>query len=437
MTADRVASSAQRRLWILDRLYPGCAAYVIPVVYRIEGDLDAEALGHALSDVVRRHEVLRTGYRMVRGALRQTVRPAGPVPIPVVDVAAHRSPGEEAERLAAAEALRPFDLSAGEVIRALLVRTAPGRHLLCLSLHHIACDGWSLRVLEDELAACYRSRLAGSPGDLPPLPEQYGDFAEWQQARLADPALRPVRDHWREHLAGIPAPATIRTDRPRPAVWSFAGGHVRFRIGPEVAERVRLLARAAATTPYTVLLAAFALLVREHGAPGPDVVIGTPVAGRSRESHYRLIGLFQNTVVQRIRVPDRTTFRDLVRLTREESRNAIVNQALPFDALVEELNPARDPGLNPVFQLMFSHEEDEPGGPALPGCAVRRTFGDTRTAKVDLTLGVARDGPGYTGRLEYSTDLFTAATARRIAERFGVLLENATSAPFRVMGSVE
>ena len=322
------------------------------------------------------------------------------------------------------------------MIRALLVRAAPVRHLLCLSLHHIACDGWSLRLLEDELSACYRARLAGRPADLPPLPEQYGDFAEWQQARLADPALRPVRDHWRKHLAGIPAPATIRTDRPRPAVWSFAGGHVRFRIGPETAERVRLLARAAATTPYTVLLAAFALLAREHGAPGPDVVIGTPVAGRTRESHYRLIGLFQNTVVQRVRVPDRTAFRDLVRLAQEESRTAIANQALPFDVLVEELNPVRDPGLNPVFQLMFSYEEDEPGGLTLPGCEVGRTFGDTRTAKVDLTLGVARDGPGYTGRLEYSTDLFTAETARRIAGRFRVLLETATADPFRVLGSV-
>ena len=433
MTGDHPVSCAQKRLWILDRLYPDCPAYTVPVVYRIDGEPDVRALEAALTELVRRHEVLRTGYRMAKGELRQVVRPAEPVPVPHVDLTGHEDPTAEAERLAAAEALRPFDLGGGAVLRPLLLTVAPGRHVLCLTLHHIVCDGWSLAVLESELSSLYEALAAGRTPGLPPLTEQYADFARWQADRVAGTALHRARDYWSKHLAGVPALASIPSDRPRPAVWSFAGAHVPFSVRPEIVGQVDLLARACGTTPYAVMLAAFAALVREEGG-APEIVVGAPVALRERESHFALIGMFGNTVVQRLDVPDGASFRDLVLRARDESRGALVHQALPFELLVEELNPARDPGANPLFQLMFSYQPAPAPGLRLEGCRVAREFGDTRTAKVDLSLSLARDGAGCTGRLEYSEDLFEETTARRLAERYVTLLAGAAAEPLRPIG---
>ncbi len=430
-------SCAQKRLWIVDRLYPDSAAYVVPLTYRINGALDIALLERSLSEVVRRHEVLRSVYRVRSGVLRQFVRPAEPVRLTVVDVSAHEDPHAEAQRLAVAEARRPFDLGSDPVIRPLLLRLAPERHRLCLTLHHIACDGWSLQVLEKELSACYRSWQAGTAPDLPVLHEQYRDFAAWQAAQLADSALRPALGYWLKRLAGLPAPATVRTDHPRPDVQSFAGSHVRFVIEPSVAERVGLLARACRATPFTVLLAAFAVLAHGQGC-GTEAVIGTPVTARQQESHYRLIGMFVNSVVQRLEVPATLAFRELVHRARDESRNAIAHQALPFETLVEELNPVRDAGFNPVFQLMLSYQDADLAGAGLvlPGCEVDSEHGDTSTAKVDLSLGITRKQGRLIGRLEYSSALFTAASAQRLAERFQTLLSTATADPQRSIGSL-
>ncbi|WP_406161738.1 condensation domain-containing protein [Streptomyces canus] len=432
MTGDHPASYAQKRLWILDRLYPGTPAYTIPVVYRIDGEPDVRALEGALTELVRRHEVLRTGFRMAKGTLRQVIRPAQPVWVPRVDLTGHADRAAETELLAD-EARRPFDLSGGEVLRPLLLTTAPDRHLLCLTLHHIVCDGWSLTVLEDELSFLYEALTDGRTPELPPLTEQYADFARWQAHQIADTALARVRDYWTEHLAGVPALASIPSDRPRPAVWSFAGAHVSFTVGPEVVSQVGLLARACGTTPYAVMLAAFAALVREEGG-GPEVVVGAPVALRERESQFALIGMFGNMVVQRLDVPDGTSFRDLVLRVRDESRAALAHQVLPFELLVEELNPARNPGANPLFQLMFTYQPAAAPGLRLEGCRVAREFGDTKTAKVDMSLSLARDGAGCTGRLEYSKDLFEETTAGRLAARFVTLLAGASAEPLRPIG---
>ncbi|MFF0433779.1 condensation domain-containing protein [Streptomyces sp. NPDC004327] len=433
MTGDHPVSCAQKRLWILDRLYPDTPAYSVPVVYRIDGEPDVRALEGALTGLVGRHEVLRTGYRMARGALRQAVRPAEPVPLPRVDLTGHTDPAAEAERLAVAEARRPLDLGGGEVLRPLLLTTAPGRHVLCLTLHHIVCDGWSLAVLEQELSSLYEALAAGRAPELPALTEQYADFARWQTERVAGTGLDRARGYWAEHLAGVPAVASVPADRPRPAVWSFAGAHVPFELGAEAVQQVDLVARACGTTPYAVMLAAFAALVREEGG-GPEVVIGAPVALRERESHFALVGMFGNTVVQRLGVPDGTSFRELVLRARDESRAALAHQALPFELLVEELNPARDPGANPLFQLMFSYQPAAAPGLRLEGCRVAREFGDTRTAKVDLSLSLTRDGAGCTGRLEYSADLFEDTTARRLAARYTTLLAAAAAEPLRPIG---
>lgn len=433
MGGDPPASFAQKRLWILERTYPGCVAYIVPVVYRIAGKLDVRALERALSEVVRRHEVLRTGYRMVTGILCQVVRPAEPVTIPLVDVTGCEDPAAEAERLATADARRPFDLRDGPVIRPLLVRMAGDQHLFCLTVHHIACDGWSVHLLESELSAYCRS-LADND-EIPGLPlpgQQYADFARWQASRLAGAALNRDRDYWRKHLDGLPPLASIPPDGARPAVWTFSGAHVPFTLEARVAVQVDLIARACGTTPYAVMLAAFATLIHEQ-AGAAEVVVGAPVTLREQESHYGMIGMFGNTVVQRLRVSEKMTFRELVLRTRDETRNAIAHRSFPFELVVEELNPVRDPGINPVFQLMFSYQTATTGL-LLPGCQVVREFGDTGTAKVDLSVGITREGEGCSGRLEYSRDLFREATARRLAARFATLLDHATATPHERLG---
>ena len=428
MTNDREVSPAQRNLWILDRLHPGTAAYTVPLFYRIHGDLDVGALERSLNDVVRRHDVLHTVYRVRSGALRQSVRPAEPLRIAVLDVSGHEDPPVEARRLATEECRRPFDLASGPMLRGLLLRSAPDRYLLCLSLHHIVCDGWSLQVLENELSACYRSWHAGVPPELPPLTEQYADFAEWQTSRLTDPSLRPALEYWRKRLAGVPSPTPLPADRPRPPVWSFAGGHVRFGIEAPVAERIGLLARACRATPFAVLLAAYAALNQMRSGDAA-AVIGTPLTGRQHESHYRMIGMFANTVVHRVDLSGAPTFRELVHRARDESRNAMAHRAVPFESLVEELNPVRDPGYNPLFQLMLGYQEVEEDGLVLPECRIAREFGDTGTAKVDLSLSISRDKKSYSGRLEYSSDLYEAATARSMTDQFQTILATATADP--------
>jgi Condensation domain len=430
---DPPASFAQKRLWILDRIYPGCAAYAVPVVYRIAGQLDVQVLAGALSEVVRRHEVLRTGYRMVSGVLCQVIRTAEPVTIPLADVTGYQDPAAEAERLACEQAREPFGLRDGPVVRALLVRTAADRHLLCLTIHHIACDGWSLQLLENELSAYCRSLLDNNavPG-LPPPPQQYADFARLQASRLTGGALDRDRDYWRDRLDGLPPLASIPPDRPRPAVWSFVGAHVPFTLEPRVAAQAELLARAYGTTPYAVMLAAFAALIHEQ-AGAAEVVVGAPASLREQESQYSLIGMFGNTVVLRLPVSEGMTFRQLVFRARDETRNAIAHQALPFEVMVEELNPVRDPGANPLFQLMFSYQTATTVL-QLPGCEVVREFGDTGTAKVDLSVGITREVESCSGRLEYSRDLFEETTARRLAARFATLLDSATAMPLREIG---
>ncbi|GAA4994830.1 hypothetical protein GCM10025734_25100 [Kitasatospora paranensis] len=426
-------SYPQQRLWFLDQLDPANPVYVVPLVHRISGPLDVDALRHALTAVVRRHQVLRTVFRPVDGAPRQFVRPAGPVPVPVVDLTDHPDPHAEAERLAAEEARRPFRLDEDLMVRPLLLRLAPTEHRLCLSLHHIACDGWSLGLLADELSTFYRSFLDGTEPGLPALDIQYAAFAEQQLARLTGEPLMEMLDHWRRRLAGAPALATLPTDHPRPPTQSHAGAHLDFTVDPQAADRVGALARECGATPFAVLLAAFAALV--HACTGAaEAVVGSPVAGRTRAELQHLVGFFANTVVQRVDVSGNPTFRTLVERARDESRAAVAHQELPFEKLVEELNPARDPAYNPLFQLMLSYHEGESDALALPGCEVRMVPGDTATAKFDLTLGLTRAGERLTGRLEYSTDLFDDGTAQALGEQFRTVLGAAVAEPDTPIG---
>lgn len=419
-----VLSYPQQRLWFLAQLDPGNPVYVVPMVYRINGPLDLTALEYALTELVRRHHVLRTTFRLVDGEPRQFVQPASAVTVDVRDAA----DGTEAEQICADEARTAFDLETDLMVRPLLVRLGRTEHRLCLTLHHLVCDGASLGIIGRELSALYRAHQTGEAADLPEPALQYAEYAERQHARLAGPGLAEMLGYWRDRLAGAPVLATLPTDRPRPPVQSHRGGHVPFTVGAAPTAGVTALARDSAATPFAVLLAAFGVLT--HGYTGAqEAIVGSPVAGRTTEAIRPLIGFFTNTVVQRLDLSGDPTFRELVARTRDEARLALAHQELPFEKLVEELHPSRDTAHNPVFQLMVSHQEGEQGELVLPGCEVRMVPGDTESAKFDLTLGLTSTGDTLSGRLEYATDLFDPATAHRLARHFTTVLSAAVSQP--------
>ncbi|MEV6948863.1 amino acid adenylation domain-containing protein [Streptomyces sp. NPDC051172] len=417
------ASFAQSRLWFLDRLAPGGSVYNVPLVVGLRGALDADLLAAALTDLVGRHEVLRTTFAEADDGPHQIVRPPAPVLLDVRDVHA-----DELERVVSEEAFRPFDLTAGPLLRTRLLRTAPDDHTLVVTFHHAVCDGWSLGVFCRELGTLYQARALGLASPLPDLAIQYADYAVWQRERLDSAALTDRLAYWRERLSGAPALLDLPTDRPRPAVASHRGAETPVVVPEPLAARLRHLARAARCTPFMLLLAAYQVfLARCTGRP--DICVGTPVAGRDRPELEPLIGYFVNTVVLRGQVEDELTFRRLLARTRESTLADFEHQDIPFERLVEELRPGRDLGHHPLFQAAFVLQNADGAQLHLPGlrCTVGEPASDT--AKFDLTLALEETADGrFTGVLEYATDLFDAATARGLADTFVLLLENAVTA---------
>ena len=424
-------SFGQERLWFLDQMQPGSAFYNVPLALRLEGALDVEALERALGEVVRRHEVLRTRFPAVDGRPRAVVDPPEPFLLPVVDLSA--LPAEERARTSRLrqreEARAPFDLAAGPLLRAVLLRLGPEEHVLLAGMHHIVSDGWSTGVLMREVDALYAAFRRGEPSPLPELPVQYADFAAWQREWLRGESLEGQLGYWRERLAGAPPLLELPTDRPRPAVQSYRGA-ARGMVAPDrLRDALRALCRREGVTPFMALLALWQLLLSRY-AEQPDVVVGTPVAGRTQSELEGLIGFFVNMLPLRTDLSGDPDFRALLAQVRETTLEAYAHQDLPFEQLVEELQPDRTLGYAPVFQSVFTwgdapDEEATPGG--LP---VRRMgTGDTGTAKFDLTLfAVEAEGRLHLSAT-FATDLFDAETVERMLGHLESLLEHAAAHP--------
>ena len=460
---DLPLSFAQQRLWFLDRLEPGSAAYNMPLVFRIDGGVDLGALAAALADLARRQESLRTVFAEAvaadggAGEPVQRILPPGPAPLRVVDLsslAAGRRRRERRRCLSAA-ARRPFDLAAAPPWRLLLVVEAADRHRLLVGQHHIVSDGWSVGVLRRELAELYAARLAGRPPRLPELPVQYADFAVWQRRRLDGAELDRQLAYWRDALAGVPV-LQLPVDRPRPAVQSHRGAARRVPLPAPLAAAVRDLSRACGATPFIVLLAAFEALVGRWSGQR-DFAVGSPIAGRNREEVEELIGFFVNTLV--LRADDAADFAGLLERVRERVLEAHAHQELPFEKLVEELAPQRDLSTTPLFQVMFSLHTfgrkaaaaASDGGEGVAALALRGEDlggedllgenpggeGDapadadaTLVAKFDLELTVVdRGDDGMEAVFEYARDLFDATTVQRLAGHWLRLLAAAVEAP--------
>jgi amino acid adenylation domain-containing protein len=425
-------SFAQRRLWFLDQLEPGSAFYNIAAARRLRGPLAPDILGRALGEVVRRHEALRTVFPGGEGdePSQVVLPPPGGVPLPLTDLSA--APPDEREaalrRLAHDDAHRPFDLAAGPLIRASLVRLAPGDHALLLCMHHVISDGWSMGVLFGELGTLYAAFAGGEPSPLPELPVQYADFAAWQREHLRGEALDAQLAYWKERLAGAPALLELPTDRPRPAVQGHRGALLAGAYGPELRNGLNALARREGATLYIVLLAAFQVLLSRYSRQD-DVVVGSPIAGRTRAEVEGLIGFFVNTLALRADLSGDPPFGAHLARVRDEVMGAYERQDVPFEKLVEELRPERSMSHSPVFQVMFVLQNAGEGDLRIDGVAVSPLEAEGRVAKFDLTLAVEETEAGLQVWAEYDTDLFDASTLWRMLGHYRVLLEGAAASP--------
>src|SRR5215218_251271 len=346
-------SFAQLRMWLLDRLEPGATAYNLAFAWRLRGPLDASALERAVAEIVRRHETLRTRVELREGEPVQVVDPFAGWTLPVVDRPIPESDREaEYQRLATEEMARPMDIEAGPLFRATLVRAADDDALFLWTVHHAMSDGWSTGVFDRELKALYEAFAAGRESPLAPLPLQYGDYAAGQRERLSGEALRVEAQWWKDQLAGAPALLELPTDRPRPAARSDRGETFGFELPEDVGARVEALARREGASAFMVLLAAFqAVLSRWSGQD--DVLVGTPIANRPTPEVEGLIGYFANTLVLRGDLSGDPSFRALLARVRETTLGAYDHQELPFEKLVEELNPERSLSHTPLFQVAF------------------------------------------------------------------------------------
>ncbi len=427
-------SFAQERLWFLEQLEPGTAAYHLPARLGLTGELSVPALRRAFEALVARHEVLRTAYRAVGEQVVQRVlaAPRG-WPLALVDLSGLAEGAGEARRLSGREARLPFDLAAGRVLRTCLLRRGPREHELLATVHHIAADGWSTGIFLGELASLY----AGRP--LAPLPIQYGDFALWQRRWLAGEALAAQLAYWREALAGAPELLELPADRPRGGQEAGAAGTVAVELGPALAEGLRSVARAHGATPFMVLLSAFGALLARLGGER-DLVIGSPIANRRQAETEGLIGFFVNTLALRLRLGGDPSLESLLAQVRETTLAAYAHQDLPFERLVEELGPERRLGVSPLFQVMLALQQGAAEGLELDGVAGRLLREAPARAKFELTLEVEEveevEGHGFRGRLEYAAERFDATSAERLARRFERLLGAALLAPAQPLGSL-
>ncbi len=430
-------SFAQERLWFLDRLEPGNPFYTVPVALRIRGAVDLELLGRSLCALVGRHEVLRTRFVDVEGAAVAIVRELGagdldPRVAPEDDLSTLPEPARlaRAVTLAVEEARRPFDLTDDLLVRVRVWRLDVNDLVLLLSMHHIVSDGWSLGVLVPELGALYDAFRRQAPSPLPELSLQYADYAVWQRGWLEREALDTQLAYWRRQLDGVPSALELPTDRARPPTQSYAGRNVTFEVDAAPLARLRALGREHDATLFMTCLAVFGVLLWRYTSQD-DLVIGSPIANRTRRETEPLVGFFVNTLALRADLSGNPSFLVLLDRVRQTALDAYAHQDLPFERLVDELQPERDLSLNPLFQVMFAVQNAPVEPLEVGGLHVEPLDLPARSALFDLVLDLWETGDTLTGNLQFNTDLFDDATAQRMAGQYRRLLESVAERPDR------
>src|SRR5512146_239643 len=423
-------SFAQRRLWLLDQLLPSGSVYNLPRVVRLRGTLDVEGLRRAFDELLRRHEALRTRFKVHDGEPVQVIEPRLSLALEPEDLSALApAPREaEAERRAQQEAQASFDLKRGPLIRARLLRLTPSEHWLLLSLHHIVTDGWSMGVLFNELSALYGAYRRGEASPLAELPVQYADYALWQREWLQGDVLEQQLAYWRQALADLPV-LELPTDRPRPMAASYRGARVAFELGEALTRGLKELSRREGATLFMTLLAAFQVLLYRYSGQ-EDLAVGVPIAGRSRPELEGLIGFFVNTLVMRADLSGAPSFQEHLARVRTRALEAYAHQDLPFEKLVEELAPRRDLSRNPLFQVSFTKGILGALELRLAGLETAEVVATgTHTAKFDLAFDMVEISGKIRFLVDYATDLFEAGTIERLVGHWRVLLEAIVADP--------
>ncbi|HSE18766.1 MAG TPA: amino acid adenylation domain-containing protein [Pyrinomonadaceae bacterium] len=429
-------SFAQQRLWFLDQLMPGSNAYNLPAEMSLDVDLKVGALEQALHEVMRRHEALRTTFVLTGGTPVQKINPAQQARVSLVDVSSlsETERAAECERLRQEDWLRPFDLAVGPLLRATLIRLGEANYLFLLNMHHIISDGWSMGVLLQEMETLYAAFSQGLPSPLPELEIQYSDYARWQRNWLQGDVLKNEVEYWRDKLHGAPTLLELETDHPRPALRTLRGAHYPVAFSEPLSQALKDFSRQEGATLFMTVMAGFHALLKRHTGQN-DVLIGTPIAGRSRVELEPLIGFFVNMIPIRTSFGSDPTFRELVRQVRESSFAAYTHQELPFDKLVEELQPKRAPGRNPIFQAILALNNE---APEMEIAKVNIPAGVPVSADVKFDLEVHLfDGPnGLTGTFVYSPELFDVSLISRMVDHFQRLFEKALAAPDKELSAI-
>ncbi len=423
-------SFSQQRLWFLDQLDPGNLFYNIPTAARLSGDLDVEALRHSLNEIVRRHEALRTTFASAGGKAAQVIAPSVKIELPVIDLSSLPAAEREAaaDKHAAWLAQQPFDLSAGPLLRAALLRLDKNDHVAVFCVHHIVADGWSLDILMRELASLYQAYASGKEPLLPDLSIQYADYAVWQRNWLQGEVLEGQLAYWKQQLTGSPPLLDLPTDHPRPAVKTSRGASQFFDWPTSLRDALLELCKKEGVTLYMALLAAFQTLLYRYSGQ-EDVCVGSAVANRTHKEIEGLIGFFVNTLVMRTNLSGEPTFRELLKRVREVALGAYAHQDLPFETLVDALQPGRNLSFTPLFQVGFAVQNEPPSGYTLPGLSLTPMPVHSGTAAFDLLLSITDSPQGLKGALEYNLDLYDPPTVSRMLEHFRVLLEAVVSDP--------
>ena len=425
-------SFAQQRLWFLDQLQPGSAYYNIPGAFSIKGSLDVVALEQSINALIQRHEALRTTFAMANEQPVQVIVPVLHVPLPVTELSSIGDASVQATevaRLVRAEARRSFDLQRGPLLRATLLRLQPATHVLLLTLHHIVADGWSANIFFHELHVAYTAHVTGHPPVLPELPIQYADYALWQREWLQGAIVEEQLAYWRTQLLGIPPVLNLPTDHPRPAMQTFQGAMSSFALSPSLTARLKALSQQESVTLFMTMLAAFQVLLARYSGQD-DIAVGTPIAGRTRVQTEQLIGFFVNTLVLRTDLSGNPAFKEVLARVREISLEAYMHQDLPFERLVEEVQPQRSLSHSPLFQVLFMLQTVATMAPVTPDRSEPPNLSleplgiGSGTAKFDLSFDLLETPEGIEGVMEYNTDLFEATTIKRMLSHYAIILES-------------
>lgn len=432
-------SFAQQRLWLISQLEPDSPAYNMLLPVHLKGPLNIEVLGRALDETITRHEILRTTFTVIDDNPVQVIAAPQSLALPVLDISHIDEEARQSKvmQLATEEARRPFDLTTGPLIRAKLLRLAHNEHVFLLAMHHIISDGWSMGVFVRELSALYEAFSKAKPSPLAELPVQYADFASWQRNWLQGDVLESQLAYWRKQLGGAIPVLQLPTDRPRPPIQTFRGAAQSVLIPKELSHQLSALSHQEGVTTFMSLLAAFQTLLYLYSGQ-TDILVGTPIANRNNADIEGLIGFFVNTLVMRTDLSDDPSFRKLLKRVREVALGAYSHQDLPFERIVEELQPERDPSRNPIFQVWFvlQNATSARQTPEIPSLKMRTLDVENKASLFDLMLNLTETPFGLSGCLEYNTDLFDGSTIARMERHFQTLLTEVVKNPEKNVSAI-